>query len=502
MNDEHQQRRSPLSVLGLGAIPFVVLAAAHWTIGPLVRFGDWAQYMSHADALRHGRAYGDIGYIFTSRNPFIGPPVQPPGLPVVLAPLLALTDGARDSALYKLFMVGCVLAFLAAVAVYFTREGSRPLAIASVLLTGLWLETGFVTNAVMPDAAFCAFVWAIFCLGDRAGPWSWRRVAAVTVLGLAALAFRIAALPLLPAVGLFALLHRRTAGPRAWTPLIVWCACGLVAATMVPGTLTFARLVPRDPGVLVQSVVNAAKIYPFATLDLFLYPLPWNRANDVYHLVVCGFAAIGLAVWLRTAATSLLALFALCYVGMLLVLPMQDGRYLMPLAPLAVYLAALGLAVAVRWVGARRHRDVPLPAAIRISFAVMIAIACAALGQELRRPAPLALMDAPGVRSVFARLRAARDTTPVRALFMNPRVLTWETGVPAMGFFRADPDTTLAELRARHITHVVVGDLDTDPTRAPSIREAVENRPNAFRLVFAEGVFRVYAFDSTQVSQR
>ena len=87
-----------------------------------------------------------------------------------VAPLIAIAGGARDSALYKVFMVACVLAFLAAVAVYFTREGSRPLAIASLLLTGLWLEVGYVTNAVMPDAAFCAFVWAIFCLGDRAGP--------------------------------------------------------------------------------------------------------------------------------------------------------------------------------------------------------------------------------------------------------------------------------------------------------------------------------------------
>ena len=188
MIDEPRQSRSPLIVLGLGAIPFLVLAAAHWTISPLAQFGDWAQYMSHADALRHGRAYGDIGYIFTNRNPFIGPPVQPPGLPAVLASLLALTGGARDSVVYKLFMVASVLAFLAAVAVYFTRGGSRPLAITAVLFTGLWMETGFVTNAVMPDAAFCAFVWALFCLVDRAGSWSWRRVAAITVLGLAAFA--------------------------------------------------------------------------------------------------------------------------------------------------------------------------------------------------------------------------------------------------------------------------------------------------------------------------
>jgi hypothetical protein len=87
----------------------------------------------------------------------------------------------------------------------------------------------------------------------------------------------------------------------------------------------------------------------------------------------------------------------------------------------------------------------------------------------------------------------------VRTLFVNPRVLTWETGVPAMGFFLASPDSTLAELRAQRITHVVVGDVGTDGMRSRSIARAVTERPDAFRAMFAEGVFTVLRFDSTRV---
>ena len=496
--DENRNARSQLVVFCLGSIPFLVLVASHWGIGPLVQFGDWAQYMSHADALRLGRHYGDIGYIFTSRNPFIGPPTQPPGLPAALVPLLMITGGARESAVYTLFMVACALAFLAGVAIYFTRAGSRPLAIATVLLTGLWLETGFVTNAVQPDAAFCAFVWGIFCLVDRPGSWGWRRVAGVTVLGLAALSFRMAALPLLPALALYAFVHRRDVGVRAWVPVIVWCVSGLAVAALVPGTLTFARLVPRDVGMLVRGVMESAKIYPFAALDLFLYPFPWNHVNDAYHVAISAFAVVGLIAWLQMGAQRLLALFALCYAGMLLVLPMQDGRYLMPLAPFAVYLAALGISIATRWTAVRLRRPLSLATSETISLAVIVFIAAASLGHELTRPRPAVLMDTPGVRPLFARLQAARDSTPIRVLFMNPRVLTWRTGVPAMGFFLAAPDTTLAELRARRITHVVVGDVGTDETRARSLQSTVEARPAAFRRLFAEGVFTVYAFDSTQ----
>jgi len=223
----------------VGAVPFLILAAVHWQYGPLAEYGDWSQYLLHADALLHGRSYGDIGYIFTARNPFIGPPVQPPGLPIALTPLLALTGGARESVVYKLFMVACVLAFLAAVGAYFSRHGSRTLAVATMLIVGLWLEVGFATNVVQPDAGFCAILWAMFCVVDNPGTWTWRRGMAVAVLGLAALAFRLAALPILPAMACYALLHRRDAGTRSWTPLAIWCAAGAVAALAVPGVLTF-----------------------------------------------------------------------------------------------------------------------------------------------------------------------------------------------------------------------------------------------------------------------
>jgi hypothetical protein len=267
--DESQPRARLATLIAVGVVPFLVLAAWHWRYGPLAAFGDWAQYMLHADALLHGRSYGDIGYIFTSRSPFIGPPVQPPGLPAVLVPLLAITDGAREGPQYKLLMLGFALAFLASVAAYFSRLDKRPLlAVAATLMTGLWLEVGFATNAVQPDVGFCAFVWGCFYLADRPGAWSWKRVAGITALGLAALAFRLAALPLVPALALFALLHRRTHGVRPWVPVIVWCVCGAAAVAAAPGALTFARLVPRDPGVLVSSIIAAAKLYPFFKEEL------------------------------------------------------------------------------------------------------------------------------------------------------------------------------------------------------------------------------------------
>jgi len=500
VTDESQQNRTTIAVALLGSLPFLVLAAWHWRYGPLAQFGDWAQYMLHADALRHGRPYGDIGYIFTNLNPFIGPPVQPPGLPAALVPLLIVTQGARESAVYKVFMIACAVAFLVAAALYLVRHGNRPLAFIAVIVTGLWLESAYATNVVQPDMACCAFIWTLFGLVDAKGEWSWWRVVAVTLLGLAAISFRVAALPLVPAVALYGGVHRRELGARPFVPVLVWCVVGAAALTVSAGGLTFARLLPRDPGLMVGAISLNVTTYAFATLDLFLYPLPWNRANDAYHLVVAALAVVGAFLWLPRMRSRVSIIFAVFYVAMLLVLPMQDGRYLMPLAPLAPFLAGLGIAsMAGRLSRLTSHR-LNDPGMLRVSVAFMVTVVALALARELTRPRPQVLIAAPGVQTLLARFRAARDSGTVRAVFVNPRVLTWETGVPAMGFFRAGVDTTLAEFRARRITHVVVGDLQTDTLRAASIRSAVFARPEAFRRLYTEGAFTVFAFDSARVS--
>jgi 4-amino-4-deoxy-L-arabinose transferase-like glycosyltransferase len=71
---------------------------------------DWAQYVLHAQNIVNGRAYGDTGYLFNPDNPSIGPPNYPPGLPYVLAPVIALF-GFNILAL-KIACFACVVAAL------------------------------------------------------------------------------------------------------------------------------------------------------------------------------------------------------------------------------------------------------------------------------------------------------------------------------------------------------------------------------------------------------
>jgi len=498
MDRDDQHGSSHLVSTAVGAVPFLLLAAWHWPYGPRADFGDYAQYLLHAEALLDGRPYADIGYIYSQWAPFIGPPVQPPGLPIALVPLLALTHAARESGVYKGFMALCVLTFLAAAGAYLARFGSRVLATATLFLVGLWIEMGFATTAVQPDVVFAALVWLMFLVVDRPGEWRWRQVVLITALGLTALTFRLAALPLLPAVALYAVIERRKVGQLAAAPILLWSLCGTLALASRPSALTYARFLPRDPRQLVGAFVENVRLYPRLVLNLFLYPLPWNTANDVYHLVVCVFALVGAAVWLPRLRHSFLFVFTGVYLSMLFVLPIRHERYLMPLAPMGVFFFIVGIATGGRWLARLTRRGLSDVGAARAALGIAGAIATVALLHQVLAPRPAALLDAPGARELFERLAAARDSGTVRAVFINPRVLTWHTGVPAMGFFSAPPDSTIAEFRAKRITHVVLGDFDLDPWRAQSIASTVTTHSRTFHRLYTTGVFTVYAFDSTQ----
>ena len=496
--DERLGKRRLIASVLLGAIPFLLLAAWHWPHGPRADFGDYAQYLLHAEAMLKGRAYSDIGYIYTKWAPFIGPPVQPPGLPAALVPFLALTNAARESSVYNAFMILSVLAFLATAGVYLTRFGSNLLVVATLLVVGLWIETGFATTAPQPDVLFAALVWGMFLVIDRSGAWTWRHVALISALGLAALAFRLAALPLLPAVAIYALVQRRKVGRLAFAPILAWILCGTIAVAVLPDALTYARYLPRDPMQILDAFVQNVRLYPRLVLNLFLFPHPWNWENVAYHLLICAFAVLGALVWLPRLRRSFLLVFTFVYLGMLCVMPIRHERYLMPLAPMGVFFAMAGLAVAAGWLGRLTRRELADSGAARVSLGIAVLIVTVALIREFSRRRPAALTDAPGIRELFERLGAARDSGTVRVVFINPRVLTWHTGVPAMGFFAAPADSTVAEFRAKRITHVVLGNFNMDPWRSRSISSALAAHSRAFHRLYTAGEFTVYAFDSAQ----
>lgn len=216
------------------------------------------------------------------------------------------------------------------------------------------------------------------------------------------------------------------------------------------------------------------------------------RASSSVASIAAGVMLIGLAVWLKSGWRSLTIWFALAYAAVALVFPLHAVRYMLPFVPLFALGLVLGISALVKFA---RPALAPKRAVAVAAMAVVV-LAAAGAARLAGQPRTVGLTERESVRQLFDWVRqenAAPNTA--RVVFFNPRVLTWETGVAAMGYFRADPDRVLSECCAKGITHVIVGDLGTENPGSAAIDRAVEEHPELFTPVFRSDGFTAYRLD-------
>lgn len=464
----------------LALTPFAVLMARQWPYGCGLVCGDYAQYYLHANALLHGRSYTDIGYIYTQYNAWIGPPAQPPGFPLTLVPLFALF-GPNPTAI-KLLLICSAFLFLVLSGLRVVRTDGRMAGAAVVLFTSVALSSMYATDSAMSDLGFCVLVWAFILVADRPGDWTWGRVASLTLLGLGAMSYRTAGVALVPGVILYAIAGRK--GWRPIVPALIWICIGALASLRLPVATTVTSNLRLEPSVLLRYMVLNLGTLRSATFEALLYPFPWRTASAAYHVLGLLVIAWGFVRMLRREWRSMSMAVFVAYVAMLLVIPIREQRYVWPLLPMfawAFYDGLVGLfALRPRWSGTQPQR-------IALWSCATLALLAAVL--VFRRPGRDSLLRHAEVRDLFARVAALPRSPAPRVVFANPRVLTWETGVPAMSSFWASTPDVMAELRRKRISHIVLGDLGMAPVIDTAMRRAVADSASAFSLVYSNPQF-------------
>jgi hypothetical protein len=241
-----------------------------------------------------------------------------------------------------------------------------------------------------------------------------------------------------------------------------------------------------------RALARFAATYKGALANSVLFPFSSNGANDLYHALAAVPLLIGLVLFIKQRARSVLACFILMYGALLVVAPVAELRYAWPLTPLGIVWFVSGLT----WLG---NRLVPRwrPAIPRVALALAGAVTFATAVQLIQRPARPALLGNPDTRELFDWMRQTADTSDIRVVFSNPRVLTLETRVPAMGIPSGDVSAVLAEFDRKHITHVVVA------RRPVSLRERnfsafISGRPQHFVPAFLNETHDVRRFVSAQ----
>jgi hypothetical protein len=486
--------------LALFLVPFVVLVVRHWSWAPSTAAGDYAQYLLHAQAIAEGRPYSATGYIYNPAAGLIGPPNLPPGLPLTLAPLVAI--GGVHTPLVRLLMIVSVVAFAMLSAWRLSRDMEPWQAALGSAIAAYAVEASLASVAPISDPGFAVFVWATILAVDKDGAWTWRRVLGVTALGFAAVLYRVAGAALVPALFLFAWLERSRLGIRPFIPAAIWSAAGLIGLAAGLVQLPFSERFGNaalDPG---EHLRTFARQYRAALFDAELYPFPikWNLANDAYHLVASLLLLLGLIILFRRRWKTFLATFSVAYLLMLLIAPVAEGRYAWPLYPLVGATIAVGATSVARRLApswAPRTRAIVTVAPVLVIFVLTLAL-------EARRPAPASFVRHPDARALFSwiaqRGKEMASTTPMRVAFHNPRVLTLETGVAAMGIVPRTPPGQLYALDNSRMTHLVWqgSGLGTDSIgrRVPCVQRVADSLPvrfpDRFALEFQNRTFRVY----------
>ncbi len=477
-----------------------ILALWRWVAAGVPGGGDWAQYMSHARALLEGRAYDDIGYLYSPEAWTVGPPRYPPGLPLMLVPLIAVFG---DTTLFpRLLMHALLVVFLAAVLRYFARDGDRRLAWSAVLLLGTSFLLLDVPNVVRSDLGFLAFAWLALLAADEGEPWPRAQAVAICLLGVLALLHRVAAAPLVAAAVVWAAVRRRPAGSAPWIVGGAWAVVlVLVAWAFGPGeqaasagsasTLAAERGGALDAiGWSLSRVPSKIARYRFALSEAYLYPFPVPVLNRIYHVAALGLTVVGLWGWLRGRWSRFGVLFAGMTCLMLVVIPVWVQRYAWVLTPFACYGFVLG--VAAVWGRLSRGSRLAVPTAAAAS--VVVVVATLAVADSARASGARPDYAESDWRAIGAALEVS-SAPPIRVASNRPRVLTWYTRLPAAALPDRELDVFLSEIERLDLTHVVITRHTEDDRLRDRLEQWSSERPELFRQVAEIGVLTAYVIE-------
>jgi hypothetical protein len=483
--------RRTVAWLALALLPYVAVSIARWDQLPSETDGDYAQYLLHAKAIVEGRPYSDIGYIYTDLN-LIGPRTQPPGWPLVLAPVVA-AFGVHSAAI-KVLVTSLVAAFALAAGAYFTRRWGVLTGAAVTMAVPLALETERATQSPLSDPLCCLLIWLALLVADRDDRGGLRRNTGLAALAVGATLVRVAGVAMIPALAAHAIVRRRANPGRVALGLVGAGLAGLFLVALVGDSIPFIRQFLAGNTSIGIDPLRFISSYR-TTLSLgALYPFDSDGANDVYHVVIAVPMIVGAVRFAIAEYRTAIWWFALSYGGLLVASPLREVRYAWPLLPLVMFWIVTGLTFLFE----RIPRPVLRVAMPRILAALIVLVGVGASVRLIRTPPRPALQDDPPTLALFDELRRLATTAPTpRVVFTNPRVLTLETGVPAMGEPYGSIEGIAAELEAKAITHVVLPVRSTRRSGDEQLASLVRNNPGRFTPTFRNARYELYAVTSS-----
>jgi len=479
----------------LGAFHLATLRTGHdWS-------GDVCLYVMHSRNLLEGRPYAETGYLYNPRYSSLGPRVYPPGLPVLIAPVIAL--GGLNIPALKIEMVLFFIAGLFAVYGLF-RDRLSPEYLALLVLFIGWNPVYWdAKDRVLSDLPFLFFsilaLWlaerimptppgVLFTKGEPEGVISKspsRPIAAAVLLALvasAAYSLRSIGIALPAAILVYDFIRR-----RSWRPTRFVCVFAILFALLM---ILQTRFAPSEASYAEQLRPSPGHIY--WNLRYYLHNLPLFWSNGYWPLGARLFflACLALAVWgyARKAYPSpgIVEVYLPLYCIPLALHGSQDLRFLLPILPLMLYYTLTGLQ-SIKWLQQKKRRE----AAITL-FALLTVLSFAGRYSQMNFGPIREGIVKPETREMFDFIRENTSEDAV-IVFRKPRVLACYTNRQSAVFHEPLPGEDLADwFDSIGADYLALGPFSVPELNPEFIHAWVAQHSSRVESVFSNRDFEVY----------
>lgn len=454
---------------------------------------DFAHYIMQAENLARLESYVPKNYIVNPATSYLGPQIYPPGVSVVLAPVIKVFG--RDFRAMKIwlaiwFVAGLVFLYL--LSLEFLLPGWSLLVVVFFGLNPVLFES---RDSVTPEKPYYLLSFALLWLLMRAYRQTPKRIPDVRIAPLIGLllyfcyATRNLGVALFPVVGLFDLMKARRITRFGVISLAIGSGLAVLHTLLLGTASGYSEYFDWSPGrvtVGMTEAVMAARVF-------FTYPHS-KPLTVVACLLVASAAIVGV---LQTRLLEPVKLYLLIY-GVIISAHYahKNPYYLYPLVPFVGLYVICGIRRALEW-----------GPASRILIAVFGIVIVGAYGcgyaATTRTPIREAIGD-PDFNRMAASIRTLVGPNDV-VMFMKPRLLAMVTErkstAPSLPL-EQEPDSNRIWRDGQRLgvtfllTAEVPDFLGLTPVN-PTLRRMVQEHQGELELAYEVGPYRLYRLRRT-----
>jgi hypothetical protein len=368
--------------------------------------GDAELYILNSLNILHGQPYASTDYVLNPTDP-IHPAAYPPGLPMLLAPVIA-AFGINYTAI-KMTITLCYVAMLVVVASVAATFIPEPLVVILLVSLGLNPFVWSFKDIVFSELPFMLFAYlGLFAFdrldqtasrrSSRASLWIWMTVCSTAV----ALAYEVRTIGITIFAAVAAMSVWRFKALRFYGPAIlsVALALGALISWMFPadhGTyISFFGGAPFDMlERVICAVPNSTVIY-FKAVGNLLAGSDLSVAQKIIVASIMALSALGVALSVANRPT-VYETFLVTYLGALLLYPIKAAeplRYALPVLPLLILYFLYSV-----------HKWSLVPDGARKGIVVVVALGTLYLPQYVGSRKETISVDGPEAKELYREVR-------------------------------------------------------------------------------------------------